>query len=316
MRELKMILEKIKGRPTEDEIYFVHKKTYSVYPLEATQEFHVNSKANILTKLTEDISGKDVAEYDPTHSIDNTVEKIESSYIPTYVQELRGKLVKENKEGLDNEDLKTDIDKMNFVVYKMKLVEETPDGQPNIEKEIKLFTTFKKSKALSEDKFKFSIVDNNFEVVYRPVYTIDNVVIAIEYEGMFYILKRKTFETMFNFDQVYKNIIDLNVPRIEELGIIDGVADMLERAKNDSRYKKRIVQSISNKDFEILADNKEKLADVVEKHRKDIMIVNNKIIYDEEHISDIIDLVSRNYVECALTGDSRTAKTFNNKDED
>lgn len=315
MRELKRVLERMKERPTEDELYFVNKKSYSVYPMNATGEFMVNVKANILSKLSEDISGKDVADYDPMQPGVNTIEKIESGYIPTYVQELRDKLVKENKEGLDNEDLKADMDKMNYVVLKMKLVEETQEGIPDIIKEVKIFTSFKKAKSLSEDKFKFSIVENDFEVVYRPVYTIDNVVIAIEFEGTFYILKRKTFESMFNFDQVYKNIIDLNMQKIDELGVIDGVADMLERAKHDSRFKKRIVKAINDKDFETLAENKEKLQEIVEKHRKDILVVNNKIVYDDEHIGDIIDLISRNFVECAITGESRTAKSFTN-DED
>ncbi|MEG2485035.1 MAG: DUF4868 domain-containing protein, partial [Clostridia bacterium] len=267
MREVKRILEKMKEKATIDEIYFVNKKSYTVYPLEATGEFVVNTKANILTKLAEDISGKDIIDYNPMQSSDNAIEKIEAGYIPTYVQELRDKLVKENKEGLNNEDLKADIEKMNYVVLKMTLVEETQEGKPNIENTVKIFTAFRKTKSLAEDKLKFDIKDNAFELVYRPVYTIDNVVIAVECNGMFYILKRKPFENLFNFDQVYKSIIEKNIQRLCDLDIIDGCNELLERAKNDGRYKKRIVKAINDKDFETLAENKNKLAEIVEKHR-------------------------------------------------
>ncbi len=311
MRELRELLVDIKDNDEiKTEIYFVNKKTFDVYPMAGTKEFLLNTKANVLTKLLEDMSGKDVITYDPLQPGENAIEKLEVSNVTTYVEELRNKIYTPEGEKIDNEELKTEIDKMTFVV--IKFIVKCEDGN---DKEVKLFVKFIKTKYMNEDKPKFSIVDNDFSLVYRPVYTIDNTVFAIEYNDMFYILKRKQFETTFKFDEMYTMVLEASKEYIDSLDVIDGVEAMLERAKHDGRYKKRIVKAIKEKDFETLAKHKDKIAEIVERHHKDVLVVGDKIIYDDDNIQDIMQLLSRSFVVCELTGETRVAKSFA-KEED
>ena len=311
MRELKELLVDIRdNNEIKPEIYFINKKTYDVFRMDAKEEFAVNTKANILTKLLEDLSGKDIITYDPLLPGENAVEKLEVKEVTKYVEELRNKIYTPEGEKIDNEELKTEINNISFVA--IKFIVKCEDGK---DKEVTLFVKFIRTKYMNEDKPKFSIVDNEFDLVYRPVYTIDNTVFAIEYNDMFYILKRKQFESTFKFDELYTMIIEASKENIESLDVIDNVSEMLERAKHDGRYKRRVVKAIKDKDFEVLAKHKDKIAEIVERHHKDVLVVDGKLIYDEDSIRDIMQILSRSFVTCELTGESRVAKGFAKEEE-
>ena len=86
MRELKELLVDIRdNNEIKPEIYFINKKTYDVFRLDAKEEFAVNTKANVLTKLLEDLSGKDIITYDPLLPGETAEEKVEVQEVTKYV---------------------------------------------------------------------------------------------------------------------------------------------------------------------------------------------------------------------------------------
>ncbi len=200
----------------------------------------------------------------------------------------------------------TDYDKLDFVVVKLS---------DNSEEEPKPAITVLKKHLKSPAKFKGTkrFVFNGKEAVAfdKPLLVIGSNVEAFDVAGYFYITNRDNFNTMLNFKDVYYKIVDDNAEQIKQAELFDKADDFIADCRNNGRYVTRLTKAILAESFKNVKNNKNKLQDIKKDYKLNLEFTDDgKIVYNKEHVNEILNLLLEHYVTSALTNNRMLAKAI------
>ena len=242
--------------------------------------------------------------YDLELSTDDTIQVIEEKKVINYSQLTEGITVEYTDDNTINEN--TDYDKLDFLVVKIS---------DNSEKEHKPAITILKKHLKSPAKFKGTkrfIFNGKEAVVFdKPLLVIGSNVEAFNISDYFYITNRDNFNTMLNFKDVYYKIVDDNTGQIKQAELFDNVDDFILECRNNGRYVTRLTKAILVESFKNVKNNKNKLQDIKRDYRLNLEFTDDgKIVYNKEHLNEILNLLLEHYVTSALTDKRMLAKAI------
>ena len=254
-----------------------------------------------IEKVTQE---RTIDHYDLELSTDDTVQVIEEEKVINYPQLTDSITVDYTDDNTINEN--TDYDKLDFVVVKIS---------DNSEEEPKPAITMLKKHLKSPAKFKGTkrFVFNGREALAfdKPLLVIGSNVEAFHVAGYFYITNRDNFNTMLNFKDVYYKIVDDNVEQIKRAELFDNADDFIADCRNNGRYVTRLTKAILVESFKNVKDNKNKLQDIKKDYKLNLEFTNDgKIVYNKEHVNEILNLLLEHYVTSALTDKRMLAKAI------
>lgn len=245
-----------------------------------------------MEKVTQE---RTIDNYDLELSADETIQVIEEEKVINYPQLTESLTVEYTDDNIINEN--TEYDKLDFSVVKLS---------DNSEEEPKPAITILKKHFKSPAKFKGTrrFVFNGREAVAfdKPLLVIGSNVEAFNVAGYFYITNRNNFNTMLNFRDVYFKIVDDNAEQIKQAELFDNADDFIADCRNNGRYVIRLTKAILAESFKNVKDNKEKLWNIKKDYNLNLEFTDNgKIVYNKDHVKEILNLLLEHYVTSALT---------------
>lgn len=254
-----------------------------------------------MEKITQE---RTIDNYDLELSTDDTVQIIEEEKVINYPQLTESITVEYTDDNMIDEN--TDYDKLDLVVVKISdnSEEEPKPAITVLKKHLKFSAKFKGTK-----RFVF----NGSEAVAfnKPLLVIGSNVEAFNVAGYFYITNRDNFNTMLNFKDVYYKIVDDNAEQIKQAELFDNADDFITDCRNNGRYVTRLTKAILVESFKNVKNNKNKLQDIKRDYKLKLEFTDDgKIVYNKEHVNEILNLLLEHYVTSALTDKRMLAKAI------
>lgn len=313
MSELQDLIAYYKDHLTEEyiqvDIMFAKKKTslehlYNTWMLLCRNEDIEEMLKETLANMIEITQERTIDKYDLELSTDDTVQVIEEEKVINYLQLTESITVEYTDDNTINEN--TDYNKLDFVVVK---ISDNSKERPKpaitvLKKHLKLPVKFKGTKRFVFNGREAAAFD-------KPLLVIGSNVEAFNVAGYFYITNRGNFNTMLNFKDVYYKIVDDNAEQIKQAELFDKADDFIADCRNNGRYVTRLTKAILAESFKNVRDNKNKLQDIKKDYKLNLEFTNDgKIVYNKEHVNEILNLLLEHYVTSALTDKRMLAKAI------
>lgn len=301
--------DNLSGKSIQIDIMFVRKTTstkrlYKTWMLLCRNRDVEEMLEETLTNMGKIVKERTIDKYDLEVSTDDTIQVIEEEKVINYPQ-LTGSITLEyTDDNTINET--TDYNKLDFVVLKIS---------DNSKEVTKPALTILKKHLKSPAKFKGTkrFVFNGKEAVSfdKSVLIIGSNVEAFHIAGYFYITNRDNFNSMLNFKDVYVKIVDDNAEEIKRAELFDHADDFIADCRNNGRYVTRLTKAILVESFKNVKKNKNKLQDIKRDYKLNLeFTADGKIVYNKEHVNEILNLLLEHYVTSALTDKRMLAKAI------
>ncbi len=197
------------------------------------------------------------------------------------------------------------LDKLDFIV--IQLISEEDDIKDILlfKRYIKSSTAFNKSVKIIFDGVQPKIFD-------KSVLTITDNIDAILYDDEYYIISRNGFNSIFNYKEGFKRIVDSGHYQITTANIFDAADMFIEDCKSHGLYLPRLAKAIASGCIENLSANSNNIKQVKDLYGLSISISDdNKIIYQgKEDIPEILNMLLDHYVISALSSRAMLAKAI------
>jgi hypothetical protein len=311
MSELQDLIAYYKENLTEEhiqvDIMFVKKTTgtnhlYNTWMLECRNQDIEEMLGVTLENMEKITQERTIDMYDFELSTDDTVQVIEEEKVSNYKQLTEAITIEYT--DCNNIDEKTEFDKLDFVVVKISDNSEKKPAVTLLKKYLKSPAKFKGTK-----RFVF----NGSEAVAfdKPLLVIGSNVEAFNVAGYFYIINRDNFNTILNFKDMYYKIVDDNAEQIRQAELFDNVDDFIDDCRNNGRYVVRLTKAILVESFKNVKNNKNKLQGIKKNYGLKLEFTDDgKIVYNKEHVNEILNLLLEHYVTSALTDKRMLAKAI------
>lgn len=239
--------------------------------------------------LLKTVNGKSLCEFNPLIYEELTLEFINSCNIPNFNK------IYESIELLPSQSMES-VKNFSFSdiwFYCVKL--EAQSGENII-----LFKKYSHSRAL---KSGFTLFLNN-----GTLNKIDNNIISIEdrsdafyLDNNLYVLNRYFFELIFNLSDAYKDVLENALSKLEQCDIIEGFDDFKEACLDSNQIAKKFTRIMREGGLETFINHINSVPAIINDFNLNIQFRNRKLIYeDKTSLSDIIKLLSNDFVEAAL----------------
>ncbi|MDF2804077.1 MAG: hypothetical protein K0S61_3980 [Anaerocolumna sp.] len=197
------------------------------------------------------------------------------------------------------------LDRLDFIVIQLVSEDEGIKDLYMFKKYIKSSTSFNKSVKIIFEGAQPKIFD-------KPILTISDNIDAILYDDEYYIISRNGFNSIFNYKEGFKRIVDSAYDQISTANVFTEVDLFIEDCKNHGLHLPRLAKAIASGCIENLKENSDNI-----KHVKDIYGLSipisddNKIIYrGKEDIPEILNMLLDHYVVSALSNRAMLAKAI------
>ncbi|MEE0940004.1 Kiwa anti-phage protein KwaB-like domain-containing protein, partial [Methanobrevibacter sp.] len=98
---------------------------------------------------------------------------------------------------------------------------------------------------------------------------------------------------------------------IKQAELFDNADDFIADCRNNGRYVTRLTKAILVESFKNVKDNKNKLQDIKKDYKLNLEFTDDgKIVYNKEHVNEILNLLLEHYVTSALTDKRMLAKAI------
>ena len=311
--DLKELVTYYKNNVSDDnvqiDIMFVKKTTskkspYKTWMLLCRNEDVEEMLKDTLSNMETIVSERTIDNYDLELSTDDTIQVIEKEKVINYPKLMESVTVEYTDKNIMNEN--TDYNKLDFVVIKIS------DG--NVEQPRPSITILKRHfKATSKFTGSKRFVFNGEEAVAfnKPLLLIGSNVEAFNVEDFFYVINRDAFNNILNFKDVYYKIVSDNTEQIKQAGLFDDVDSFIAECCNNGRYITRLTKAILAEGFKNVKNNKNKLYEIKTNYNLNFKFTDDgKIVYNKEHVSEILNLLLEHYVTSALTDKRMLAKAI------
>lgn len=305
--ELKNVIEEFKNNDTNEYLYWGDNRNYKIYRTIFEQAEIKEFKENVINTIGYALESRVIKNYDLECSFDDVIEFYPSTEVENY-KVINDKI---DSEEISNIDQKTNLEKMNFIIFKLCM---NDNGK---EKYLTIVKKFNKPATVLKQAMKFAWVGDRMKKIEEDVIYLDGQVDAFEYNGDFFILNRDKFNSIFKFRDMYCKLIDNKEDYIVETDFIDNPEEFISKCKSNGHYVKKITKAIVRDGFENLEKNKHKVKDVIEKHKLGIKLdSNNRIIFEEDKIEGILDILLDHCVISELSDKRAIAKALDFETEE
>lgn len=305
--ELKSVVEEFKNKDTNEYLYWGDNRNYKIYSTIFEQSEIKEFKENVINTIAYALESRVIKNYDLECSFDDVIE----FYLSTDVENYKVINDKIESEEISNIDQKTNLDKMNFIIFKLCI---SDNGE---EKNLTIVKKFNKPATVLKQAMRFAWVGDRMKKIEEDVIYLDGQVDAFEYNGNFFILNREKFNSIFKFRDMYCKLIDNKEEYIVGTDFIDNPEEFIIKCKCNGHYVKKITKVIVREGFENLKKNKHKVKDVIEKHKLGIKLdSNNRIILEEDKIDGILNILLDHCVISELSDKRAIAKALDFETEE
>ena len=275
------------------------KKPYRGYMLKTKLEDIKGVISDSLEFIINQLDKRTLDIYDLEISIDDSVQIIEKEDV-IHGKEILEEITLEYKE--DNTIIETtDLSKIKFMVIQIYNSKEN--------KSIYLFKKYVQPSKAYRKSQKYIFSGGLLRPFMDEIITINSNVDAILMDEYYYIFNRNSFNSIFNYKDVFKKILDENSEMIRTSGLMSDPNQFVKDCEANGRHLTRLTKIILAKGFEEVSKKKEDIPTVVKEFNLSIKISENgQIIYrGKEDIPEILNLLLRHYVIDALTSDKMIA---------
>lgn len=303
---LKKIILNLKESETNEEVFWGRNDNFKLYKTIFEDDTISNFKKNVLDMILFVLDKRSINKYDLECSFDDTVEIMDADKVVNY-QNVKNKIGKEEILPIDKN---TNLEKLNFIFFKMIL--KLKEGN----KTITVIKKFNKPSSVLKQSIKCIWLGDKMQQVKEDVIYLDNQVDAFEIDNVLYIFNRNHFNSIFKFKDMYCRLIDNSAKLIEDSDFIDNSSEFIEKCKSNGHYVKKISKAIIAKGFENIKQHKDKIPNIIREYNLNINLDSNgKIIYEEEKVGKILDLILDHCVKSALTDKKAIARALEFEEE-
>ena len=269
--DISTLRNRIQENDLEFNLYFTKKLRNGNY-----KSFSPNVDANIYEDLRnliidyiEQFTNKEVVDYNPTGYRDETIEKLNTSFLRDYSKVL---------DSFNNSDyVETAIDPDSYSFYTISIT-KNDDQFPDI----KIFRRVTKFKKLHSKGIIARFNGNTLNKIESKLIGIDGEVDFIIIDDDILILSHYSLEKVFNLDEQFR---DTASDFLNQEGLSDGITNFesfYEDCLNDGRYRKTLTKMTSEN------INVAKTYENHENIKKTIDMFNLEINYNEEPSFSIV----------------------------
>lgn len=277
-------------------------KKYIGYSALIDKESIVKTISSSFKYLEEEIKHRSFEKYDLELSIDETVQIVDKDKVLNckyIIDEISGSI----EDGRILEE-KFNMNSINFIVMQLY--------SSKMDKSIYFYQRYVHPTSKYKRTYKFTLNGKEAIAIKKDIITLNPIVDAILLEDKFYILNRKSFNTIFSFKDVFHKIISDSSQDIKDTGLFVSSDLFLKECSDDGRYLPRLTKVILSKGFETVKENKHKLKELKNKYNLSFELTDdNKINYsDKKDIPDILKVLLNYFVKSALTDKEMIAKAI------
>lgn len=245
-----------------------------------------------------------IEKYDLEVSTDEAIQQIFSNVVTEY--EVINQFI--TTDSKKTPVIKSDTNINLFDFYAIKLAKKVGEEV----RTITLFRRYHKQTSHFKKSFKYYFDSKELVEFNKAVITLDDQVDVIEYMGVFYVLNRNAFNSIFSFKDFFEKVLENKKKDFINSKIIVNSEKMIEDCKTDGRYIKRMAKFLIAGDYDEITKNKEKIKEIVKGYKLKIKVSKtNEIIYkDKNDLNEILNLLLEHYVVSALTEKRMLAKAI------
>lgn len=248
-------------------------------------------KKNIIEKFIWLTNEKNICEYDPIVSLDDSIDSIKVEEVPKLEK------IKNSFNDISHIDLINNFEEIeNSRAYAIVLT-NINDG--------KVYVFFKKvfSNLYLKSKLKGLFNEGRLIKIKENIISIDDKFDCVMYENYMSIFTQLYFEQIFEYQDEYTKKCDENINKIKELDIIYNI-ETIEKDSEKVTIKKKLAK-IKDEDINWFKDKMNNSLDdiknIINKVGLDMKFENGKIISNDT--SELIHLIQDDYLKSDLSGD-------------
>ncbi|MDU7967670.1 MAG: DUF4868 domain-containing protein [Paeniclostridium sordellii] len=252
--------------------------------------------------LEDEIGKRSFEKYDLELSLDETVQIVEKDQVintSNVIDELiysidEGRILEEN----------FDMTKINFIVIQIYSYSK--------DKSMYFFQKYVHPTSKYKRAYKYTLHGREARPIKKDIITLNPMVDAVLLDSKFYILDRKSFNTIFDFKDVFYKVIDENKQEIEDSGLFVSADVFLKECSENGKHLPRLTKVILSKGFKTVKENKHKLKELKDRYNLSFELTHdNRIKYnDKEDIPDILKVLLNYFVKSALTDKDMIARAI------
>jgi hypothetical protein len=302
--ELLKNIKEITNKNVTPKIYLVKRKynksDFSLFDFQIKTASHKELIKGYQDSIKQTLEGKVINNFDLSLTEENSIEAIKKSQVKQF-ELIENKLNNISKiENIKSDKFKPYQIWCIMVVYRLK------SGKQMI-----LFRKYKNGKSYKQKKM-FNIVGDELTKIDKKIVAFDEDIDGILIDDYFYIINRFNFSNIFAFNDMYKKLIEDNTGKIKSYNLIEKPDFFIDTCKNNGNYIRRLCKSLIAEGFERLDDNFDKVKDVRDKWKLNIIIKDGKLIHNnnKDNVKEILDLLLDHYVNSALTNQQYIAKAL------
>lgn len=276
--ELKTKVDQFLGsEDLESHVYLIF-KDYSTCTFDLIDE-----KNTFLAKYREKlplILKSDIVDFDPSISIDGSIEKIISSDVPNL------NLLKQNLNPFNSTKI-SDIELQPNNIWGIVNVFKNKE-----DKTLKIFRKYINSK-ISQESRMLRIVDGTMELIDGEILMFDLKIDAIEYENYAYIINRFYFRQLFAFNEKFLEYVKNSLDTLKEEDVIVNFDEFAEHGLDSSRVVNRFITVIKENRLVWLKENINSAKKVAEEFKLKIEFEGDRILYSKKScsVNDVMILI-------------------------
>ncbi len=279
------------------------KKKYKGYNLNCDLEKISSATLASLQNAKKLLLESEIKEFDFEFGEDGVIQTLPRSevvYTDDILNEMSIKLDDENT--MDEEK---NIDNLDFTVIRMVAFQDNVPSLVLFKKQVKAGTAFKKSvKVVFEGK--------SLKLIPYDILAIGENVEAVLYNGMYYILNRRAFDSMFHYKEGFKKIVEGGKEEILSSGMLSNAERFINDCMCDGRYLPRLAKALYSGCFKEVARKIINITKIKERHNIALELSENGIIQYKgaESIPEILNIFLDHYVVSPMTDRAMLAKAI------
>lgn len=202
---------------------------------------------------------------------------------------------------------KVNFSSLDFIVIKLCSPEESID-------DLYLFKKCMHFSAKFRDAMKYTLNGKVLKTYDEEILTIGTNVETILYKNFFYIFNRNSFNSMFDYRDLFYKVIDENTEQIVKLELFEEAKEFINDCRNDGRYNGRLAKAIllgcfNKEQFE--KDRVKKLKSLFSEKIEVDLSENGKIMYSgKSDINCILNIMLKHYVIDPVSQEKMIAKAI------
>lgn len=291
------------------DIMFVRKSNsarekYKIYMFPCQTQDVKQMIINSLAVISDATDKRRMDNYDLVVSLDETIQIIEKSKVINADNVLSKITTNYTDKNTIGDNIKFNL--LDFGVIQLSLNNADCPKITIFKKHISMNSKFKNS-------LKYTFNGRVAVPVEKELLIIGSNVEAVLVGDFFYILHRNYFNSMLDFKDVYEKIIDDHTGDIKDSGLLNDADAFIEKCKTNGKYTARFTKAILVGGFENVKAHHANIGTIIRKHSLNLELdAGGNIIYKEDNINEILNLLLQHYVTSDLTEQSLIAKAIEN----